>query len=353
MATEAIQQWLDDVMQSSMGMEFDIRQQKLDDAFGWGEILAMLWSRMKAPQIGGVLLTGPAGCGKHHAMAHMIQQMSTDEIGCVFLDGQELTADGAAVCRQRLCQLLDYYYDEGLGLCIVLENAEDAPGRREMLTFLGRTLADYKRALLDTESSPPTPLFLILIDSGEQDIPSLLRNKLRLVRLNIPGYANRLAFLQNNGKSIRHYVSLERFAKQTKGATYTQLMDMIRNVDDLLECCDGSLQEDEFLEFLGEQMPETGRAEKQPEQDPMMMLAQSVQQIVEMLPKLVAEGGVRRQNDAPVPMAMQMQQKKMDLATDPANVTEKEIKEMSVEDLSKDLFGEELFEDIVATISAR
>ena len=90
MKHEILQEWLDKTLQDSANLEYDIFLEELDDTFGWGEILELMWYKLPQPCAGGILLTGPDGCGKHTAAAHMVRlAVKGGHLGVVFLDGAD------------------------------------------------------------------------------------------------------------------------------------------------------------------------------------------------------------------------------------------------------------------------
>ena len=285
MKQEILQQWLDATLQDSANMEYDIFREEPDDTFGWGEILELMWYQLPQPCAGGILLTGPDGCGKHTAAAHMVRlAVKRGRLGVVFLDGADFGAESMPWIQERLNLILDQFYDQSQGLCLVMENLEDLPWRRNLLTFLGRTLGDYSRGTGNPEDAFP-PLFLVLLDRQEESIPAILRNKLRLCRMSLPNRIRREQFLTKCGANIRSFVSMDRFARATEGASYAQLRALVENVTDLVNCRDEQLSEEEFLRFLEVQMPL--RKENQ-----MSVLTAAVRELIDRLPDAVRSLGL-------------------------------------------------------------
>ena len=332
MKQEILQQWLDATLQDSANMEYDIFREEPDDTFGWGEILELMWYQLPQPCAGGILLTGPDGCGKHTAAAHMVRlAVKRGRLGVVFLDGADFGAESMPWIQERLNLILDQFYDQGQGLCLVMENLEDLPWRRNLLTFLGRTLGDYSRGTGNPEDAFP-PLFLVLLDRQEESIPAILRNKLRLCRMSLPNRIRREQFLTKCGANIRSFVPMDRFARATEGASYAQLRALVENVTDLVNCRDEQLSEEEFLRFLEEQMPL--RKENQ-----MSVLTAAVRELIDRLPDAVRSMGQGVRTEQTVAVQPAVQPPVVD--GDYMQRRQKEVENLSVRDLSVQLFGEE------------
>lgn len=336
MKQEILQQWLDMTLQDSANMEYDIFQGDLDDTFGWGELLELMWYELPQPCAGGILLTGPDGCGKHTAAAHVVRlAVQRSRMGVVFLDGTDFSAERMPWLQERLNVILDQFYDQGQGLCLVMENLEDLPFRRELLTFLGRTLNDYSRGTGNPQDVFPS-LFLVLLDRRETDIPAALRRKLRLCRMSLPNRVRRERFLNQYGAEIRSFVAMDKFVQATEGATYAQLMAIVDNVANLVNCRDEQLPEEEFLRFLEEQMPA---------KDQLAVLTESVRDLIARLPDVIQTMGQRVVTGQSVMVQPAVQPVTPDLSPlndgDYMNKRQKEVENLSVRELSVQLFGEE------------
>lgn len=328
-----IQNWLETTLEDSLIQWDYLRDKRLDDTFGWGAIFAA--SLMDNPDVSGcgLLLTGPEGCGKHNAALHMMKLLSQQGYEMLFLEGTELGALGTGQAVQRLDALLDLFCRENKSLCVCLEGMESCSCRRELLNYWGRTLLNY---LMFPEQF--RPLFLILIDDGEQDIPALLRDRLRLCRMSLPDQNHRAAFLKRRARSIRNDVSLKVFAQATEGASYGQILDMIGNVQGLLDSREGGVDDEELRRFLAQQMPAPS-----PE-DASWAIARLVQQLVEQLPRVLQEAAVHTGIPAEI-SALQANKPVANLA--PQNQADfvasrrQEIENMPPKQLASELFGEE------------
>ena len=176
-----VQSWLEEVREES-GIQWEYRKSIMrEDPDQYGGILKAFLDEKEYYCTGwGLLLTGTDPYGREATAVKMLKHLEQPEYGGyepVFLDAMELGDDPIG----RLNVLLDAYYDRKTGLCLVLEKLEGAACRWEVLRFLGRQLRAY---YLYPEEY--TPLFLILMDDLEQEIPDLLRSRLRLCRTNIP-----------------------------------------------------------------------------------------------------------------------------------------------------------------------
>ncbi len=283
MAEETIQDWLEQTKKDAVLMSDYLQAKIQGDSSGWRELFAM---RLKndSLRVGGILLTGPDGCGKHTAAAHMVELLASDGYACVFLDGLALEAYSAAQAKERLSVMLDHYYEMARPLCLSLQNMEDCTHRQELLTWLGQTICEYW--LLRRSDASVLPLYLVLIDRRERDIPSLLRSRLHLYRVSLPNEQRRMSFFEYNGGSLIGKISADAFVSATEGFTYAQLADLVTNTEDLLGVRGGDLSQEAFLNFVAEQTPEPAR------EDWLRTLALSAQQLLEQLPQMLANASV-------------------------------------------------------------
>ena len=212
----------------------------------------------------------------------------------------------------------------------MLEGMEGCPCRGEVLKFLGEQLWE---SLIYTEER--IPLFLILIDNREGEIPSLLRNRLRLCRTNVPNQAQRGLYLEKHAKYLGESLSLKQFAQITEGAGYAQLRDMIVLVDGLLESRDGRpLTDEELGEFLASQMPLPS-----PE-NTTQKLYRTLEKLANQLLQIMSGMAVAPQVTA-VPAAQ--------ASTDPAEIQNEAVyladKRREIEEMAPSLLCEEVFGD--------
>ena len=240
--------------------------QSPDDSFGWGRILKSTWfpTGSEQPSGAGLLLVGPAGCGKHtvvHHMLHLLPQTPRVEIdgrdeapyAAVFLDEDSLAdpEEDFSVCQARLNLLLDHYYDRGQGLFLVLEHCSRLPFSRKLFRFLEEQLVSYFLSrgenslapgpkdrpglFMESAESPYPPLFLVLLEEEEPKLPALLRSRLQLCRMSLPDLYRRREFLLNHDLQNVH-VDLDEIypgqslADLTEGLSYAQLEDLLADL---------------------------------------------------------------------------------------------------------------------------
>ncbi len=334
---DVIQNWLTSVREESQAQWDQIADQDLDDTFGWGAMLKTLLSRMgsrgsspkeRSRYSGGILLTGPAGCGKHTAAAHMMTQLFSRAYEMLFLSGSSFAQMGAQKSIECLEFLLDDCISKEQALCIQLEELEDCPCRRELLSYFGQQLRNY-----DLSAYPP--LFLILIDGREQEIPASLRSRLMLCRMSLPSLEKRTAFLEHYARDLRNTLSLSLFARHTEGASYAQLLDMVTALNWLVDSQDlEGLPDGALLEFLAGQMPE------QPRETRLDQLIQSAQELIRQMPELLKHISIPVVGAQTGAMLPSKPPEKVDDAAFVSN-KRREIEDMDVRQLAGELFGGE------------
>lgn len=273
MSEHALQSWLDDACNNTQPLYF-LLDSALDDTFGWGERFQQM-KGFNTPC--GLLLTGPDGCGKHTAAAHMLGLLNNSHYA-LLLNGRELCADGFAIAKLRLRYALDHTFvaDNGVARpwCLILEDLEDCSFRQELFTWLGQALSFEWFG----ETDNPGPLFLILIDAIAEDIPSILRRHLRLCRMSLPSADRRRAYFEKID-FLSDTVNMDLLVHSTDGLTYAQMVDLARNLQcSLVEGIVGfeKMRDETLMDFLAGQYPE------QPLGDPLQSLAESARQFVEM-----------------------------------------------------------------------
>lgn len=327
-----IQSWVDDIQERSK-FQWEYRtfrkEEYPEDYNGILETYPKDSSKFRGC---GILLTGNDRYGSQAAAIKMLEHLGS--VGCegVFLDGMELSEYGAAQAKDRLNGLLDFFYDENKSLCLILEGMEECLCRWELLKFLGEQLWE---SLLYKEQR--IPLFLILIDNREREIPSLLRNRLRLCRTNIPSQAQRAVYLEKHAKYLGNYLSLEQFAQLTEGADYAQLRDMIALADRLIQSRhDRALTEEELTEFLAEQMPPLS-PEKTTQQ-----LYRTVKELADQLPQILS--GIAATPNVSTVVANQGSPVAAEIQNEAAYLADKrkETEEMAPNLLCAEVFGERM-----------
>lgn len=316
-----------------------------DDTFGWGARLRHMWEK-EPNRPCGLLLTGPNGCGKHTAAVHMFRILS-EEYYVALVNGTALCDGGFASASGRLLGTIKHYGKENKPLCMILDGLEECGFRKDLFSFLGQILTV---SWLRNVQIPP--VFLILIDSYEEDIPAVLRSRLRLCRMALPTASRRRAYLKNNDFSMIHVaVNLDLLVDSTAGLTYAQLADLAQNLEctlHLLPKDQFSFTDEELLDFLQEQLPNPDL------DDPLQSLAQSARQFIEHLPELLAHVGT-----AAVPAAVtqttEVQTSQNQTSSSPPQELlpdkkdfKKEINDMPTIELCTDLFGKERLKQIRA-----
>lgn len=246
MDKESIHKWLQQAVQDGQLTSDYYLSQLPDDSFGWGRILTNMWfaEGETRPSGSGLLLTGPAGCGKHTALHHMIFLLSRRNYQFIFLDGNDLNDADESI--EKLNALLDQCHENQSGLCLVLEEVAQQPYSPALYKYLGNTLCQYylsrgEESRLPGPKDHPLqqwendslpglyhPFFLVLIEEEEPRLPALLRNRLQTCRMTLPTFKQRLAFIENH--ELGNIQTQEGFLEQTDGLSYGQLEDLINSL---------------------------------------------------------------------------------------------------------------------------
>ena len=328
----------------------------LDDTFGWGARFSLMWKKKTLDKPSGLLLTGPGGCGRHTAAAHMARTLY-DTHCPLLLSGKELCAEGYAPATRRLRYVLDHpnvIDGQSYPWCLILDGLEDCDCRRDLLSWLGQVME-----LTWYESGGEPSLFVILIDSCEKDVPSNLRRHLRLCRMSAPAASHRRAYFESpRFPMICNAVNLELLVSSTEGFTYAQLVDLAQNLECALYCLpsdQSAFSDSELREFLQGQTPDVSQ------EDPLRSLALSARLFIEHLPELMTHmgtggnGGWQRDRD---------DHKEKDDAKDPIDTPQpnpgitkeqmqQELMEKPVREVTDDLFGKERIARMEAQHKAR
>lgn len=324
-----MESWVDEIQGRSMRQwEYWIFR-KEDYPEDYDDILETFPSESGKFRGQGVLLTGNDPYSSQAVATKLLERLMAGGCAGIFLDAVELGEGGAPLAIDRLNALLDHCYDAGESLCLILEGTEECPCRRELLRFLGEQLWE---SLLNEEQ---LPLFLILMDNREREIPALLRNRLRLIRTNIPSRARRAAYLEKHGKHLEEYLSLWQFAEVTRTADYAQLRDMIDLTDRLVESRFGrELSDEELEDFLTEQLPTSSREETGE-------ISQAIELLTERL-SMMSSGLPAAQT--PVPLPVQSPSSAPPIEDEAGYLADKwkETEEMPPNLLCQDVFGEKM-----------
>lgn len=343
MTDQELKSWLEEAIHGTAPFGILSGDEGLDDTFGWGARFEKMWNgQILTPDSHGLILTGPDGCGKHTAAAHMFHTLITTH-NALLLDGRDLCAGGYIAATHRLRYALDHLSD-GYPWCLILEGLEDCEFRRELFSWLGQALSF--EWFTETGNSPP---FLILIDALVEDIPSVLRRHLRLCRMALPGAGRRRSYFF---RAFPHSFNIDILVKSTDGLTYAQMVDLARN----LECARDPqypMSNEELQEFLQEQYPVPAVPD-----DPLKSLAQSARLFVEQLPELMTHMGTAVGTETIVKEIVKAPKEEEgnggQIKDPPPEQSEeaqmaayrKQVEEMSGSELATDLFGEDVMADL-------
>ena len=330
-----IQLWLNDTCNDSQFQYEYWKSRELDDFDGWGALLAPSFHDGSSVTGRGILLTGGDSHGRQAVAIQVCGLLKSEAYEVIFLNGDELCDKGFAQAQKRLDALLDCFYDKGMGLCLILDDMEECDCRRKILRFLGLKLCEY-----NIYREQYTPLFLIVIDNREQDMPVLLRDCLQLCRLRLPNKTRRAAYLEKHAKSLRNYLSLKVFAQVTDGVGYDQLQDLISLTENYIDSLDiRGLSDEELKRFLSDHMPDASA------EQPVQALCRSVQQLVDRLPEMLKNLPVAHTVSQPI--ASQQSSSQPDLEAQLASLPGRaDFEKMPPRQLAIELFGEEGVADL-------
>ena len=326
-----------------------------DDTFGWGNLYRKMWfsDYSHRPSGTGVLLTGPEGCGKHTAAAHLIRELRNRDYWVGLLPEDDAGGEGPNTpTRDRLNGLLDLCSDEGKGLCLLVEDLDRRSRSRELGQFLGEMLCLYTlRRGADSQTAGPkdrvsgrslhsgddplAPFFLILIQNKEQSVPSLLRSRLQLCRMSPPDRDHRVLFFVNHpaaclrGESA--LVTQEELLERTEGLSYAQLEDLVNSLN-ALSLADKRADKRAFLALAEAQRPQVRGGG----------LSARMEKLLAELPKVLSNlqlGGGTAVQTPPDPPPEE---------PDSQEAMRKQFEKDSVYKSSVDIFGEDWTEAFIA-----
>ncbi len=366
--------WLKRVCLYSQLISEYLLTQVPDDSFGWGTVLRNMWfpTGSEQPSGTGLLLVGPAGCGKHTALHHMLRLLpqfprveieGRDEApyDAVFLDEDSLAGpeEDFSVCQARLNLLLDRYYDRGQGLFLVLEHAASLPFSRKLFRFLEEQLAAYflnrgERSLApgpkdwpglsaEPAESPYPPLFLVLLEEEEPELPALLRSRLQLCRMSRPDLFRRREFLLNHDVQNVHLDLDElhpgqNLADLTEGLSYAQLQDLLTDLRALTADLQYpvSLEEEDSLRLS--QLPESLQLR------PAAQASSSEETLEKLLVLLTQSVAAPREHNADSTAASPSAslQDEVDPASFDPGAYQQKLEKMSMRELEREYFQMEL-----------
>lgn len=336
------EEWLRFRLKESERYQNYILNQKLNDASGLGGRLQKLVRRGRAERPAGVLLTGPAGSGRHCAAWHILQALDEEDCAPVFFTGAGLAQDAADFpdLAERLNALLDSFYDRGQGLCVVLEEPEDCPYCQQLYPYLGSVAQEYR---LGAEILPP--LFLILITRQQVTLPAMLQEQLLSCSCVLPDLATRRNYLEDRSKSIRNYVSLSRLAELSEGCSFGQLGQISEQLAFWVDTEERSL-DDEMLEQTVKQFS-PGKSDSQPQgQNPITAALDRLQTALLDLADRLSFLSVSK------PVGATSKEKKEEPLIEEANENSmandrSSVEKLPVHQLAKELFGEDRLQELL------
>lgn len=344
MTAEKTKDWLERVIARSEDFEKCLKTHWTDDSFGWGALLGKLWNEPAETRPTGLLLTGPEGCGRHAAAAHMVRILYGENFESVWLTGDDLLEEGnISVAQERLDALLDEFWEKEKGLCLVLEQLEGRTGRKELLNSLGKSLWDYWLARKTKREN--SRLFLILIDNG-RGIPSLLREQLQRCRMTLPDQQRRRSFLGNNAADLKNYVDLDDCSVYTEGFTYAQMEDLVRDLRMQVDATSMAFSREELKQMVEEQEEEPPASHRRAVlEDRLTRMLDKLPEMLDQLPALlqaVASSGRGWANQPDVSQIDLPSQNLEDMSQEAlSSITRESLEEKDVSVLVAEIFGEE------------
>lgn len=250
-----------------------IRAETPDDTFGWGATFQQMWTETVRPN--GLLLTGPYGCGKHTAAAHMLHILLAEDYECAIINDDVVLAEDSVPEMKS-------WIDENIGqkhkLCVVVDQLTDGMKRGELLSYLGQRL-NKNRVTPEAKDD----LFLILIEHEEACVPALLRRNLLRCAMSLPSAEYRQVFLENylyNTFQINlKYYANDELLHCTEGFTYAQLKDLAYQIG-LMIRMDDSDGIDEYIEQLAkDQAPDCAKGS----------VTERLCDFIDVLPKIIQD----------------------------------------------------------------
>ena len=328
---QTTEQWLSGLLEESRWEQDRISRKRLNDASGMGQALRELLGLGRAQWPGGILLTGPAGSGKHNLAWHIVQALREMDCGAVFLTGEILGEDADyQEAAGRLNAIVDSFYDQHKGLCLLLEEPEDCPSPRRLYSLLGRILQDYH----DYQDETP-PLFLTLIARSAPRMPAVLRDNLLFFPCTLPDREARKACLEDRARNIRSYVSLDRLAGLTEGCSFGELGMISDLLGFLIDASGQAPSEAAILACIRRFRPE----EKQEEGNPVAAALERLEEVLSGLSEALARGAALSAGSGSRETIQSMESGRAIHQNEEIN--RQEFEDLPVKDLAEELFGKE------------
>ena len=214
-------------------------QSEIPDDFGWGYTLEQMWKERSRPK--GLLLTGPDGCGKHTAAAHMLRILQGEHYDCAVITDSVLEA------LRELPPLTDWM-DDKQKICVIVDQLTDKTIRSKLLSYLGRRIS--RNSLI---SDTAGKLFVIVIEREYSNMPAELRRNLLNCTMSLPASEFREVFLENQLSDLfdidwTQYTS-EEFDHLTEGLTYAQLKDLSYQIGLAIQSSSPDKVQEEILQL--------------------------------------------------------------------------------------------------------
>lgn len=279
MSGSTLHPWLEQIREHAKVYSTFYCNSRPDGTMGWNELVQELLDSEETRRGNGMLITGPAGCGRHTLLARVIAVVMEKGYTPVFLTGEEL-ADGAlsrAEVLERMNAVLDQAVGEEDSLCLVLEQMEDLPCLSALLKLLERRLC---RASNGEEDG----FFLVLIQDQPFPIPAVLKGMLQVCRLQYPNRERRRAFFTNHIRTdaLKQSLPMEKLLSQTEHFTYDELSNLVELLEAGGKLLGSTIPEKYLQEWTDGLRPEPS------EQEIKEAFFLRVEQTLEQLPELLS-----------------------------------------------------------------
>lgn len=244
---KSAKEWVENITKESNDIYNVVMNKRLGDASGMGEMIRKCIVMGKTARPMGLVLSGPAGTGKHTAAYHAIEALEQEGCVPVFLTGSGMAEDISSYADFVEClnAMLDSFYDDGKGLCLVIDEPEEAGFGVRFYSFLGRVANDYR---IHPDDLPT--LFIILISEKKLLIPSILSDMLLSLVFVLPDIDQRTVFVNERARSIKNYVSLPDLAKYSEGCSFSDLERVIKRLEVIIDTTDCAPEDDKIRMYF-------------------------------------------------------------------------------------------------------